>query len=170
MTDQLPDGGFAAPWSEGLSSIDATCYRLDTGGLDPGARERALDFLAARRRPDGTWAEADDLGELLPPWLRSDVPDATAYLSWNAALMLARAGRLDEPPPVKPSGYPQTTWLAAATLLTLGRHEAAAPSLDRLESRIATLDGDDLAWLRRSLGAFAPLPDWPAVDAVLQET
>ena len=170
MTDQLPDGGFAAHWSEGASSIDATCYRLDTGDLGAVGRERALDFLVARRRPDGTWAEADALGEVLPPWLRLNAPDATAYLSWNAALNLARAGRLDAPPPVQPTGYLQTTWLAAATLLTLGRKAGAGPLLDGLESRIATLDADDLAWLRRSLGAFAPLPAWPKVDGVLHQT
>jgi hypothetical protein len=166
MTDepnQQPDGGIPAPWSAGLSSLDATCYRLDVGQLTGPQRELALDFLASRRSPDGTWREAEELAGRLPPWLDPEDPRTLPYLTWNCALTLARAGRLETVPPIEPIGYRQTIWLAAATLLWLGRSDEAAPLLNQLEATIDELDEDDRAWMRRALGRFGPFARRPSL-------
>src|SRR5688572_4940745 len=68
---QMADGGWPASAEGGVPSIDATCFRLneldDLGGLRGPVVERALHWLAAAQRGDGTWQEHETLAEQAPP-------------------------------------------------------------------------------------------------------
>src|SRR5215470_9492653 len=91
---QLADGGWLAGYGE-VASIDATCFRLaeidDLGAIGRPAAKRALDWLAARQRLDGTWEEDRALADSAPPWARPGDPEARFYLTANAAFWLAAA-------------------------------------------------------------------------------
>ena len=67
---QTADGGWPATWGGDVASIDATCFRLaeldDLGALGRPAARRALDWLAARQRPDGSWEEDAVAGRRRP--------------------------------------------------------------------------------------------------------
>ena len=89
VDDQLRDGGFPAAWSNGNGSLDATCYRLsqiaDFGVAASAATDRAIGFLAAHQRSDGTFEEDRAVGLNAPPWARPGDP----------ARLRSRAGRSD---------------------------------------------------------------------------
>ena len=93
---QAPDGGWPAIWAGDVASVDATCFRLaeldDLGALHRPAARRALDWLAGRQRPDGTWEEDESLAGEAPPWARPGDPEARLYLTANAAFWLTVAG------------------------------------------------------------------------------
>src|SRR4051794_30162293 len=69
---QAPGGGWPAFWGGDIGSVDATCFRLaeldDLGALDRPAARRAVEWLASRQRPDGTWEEDGSLAGSAPPW------------------------------------------------------------------------------------------------------
>lgn len=106
---QNPDGGWAAPWSAGVSSLDATCFLLDqlsdfgvpgvgsilgfdadpvaAAGAVPGVDfAAALGFLTAAQLPDGSWSE--EFSDLTPRWLMPGSPEAKVYLTANCARTL----------------------------------------------------------------------------------
>lgn len=92
---QAPEGGWPATWAGAVASIDATCFRLseldDLGALGRPSARRALDWLAARQRPDGMWEEDKSLAGEAPPWAQPGDPEARLYLTANAAFWLAVA-------------------------------------------------------------------------------
>jgi Prenyltransferase and squalene oxidase repeat len=92
----VPVGGWPAFWAGEVPSIDATCFRLseldDLVGLGRPAARRALDWLANRQRPDGTWEEDPALAKQAPPWARPGDPEAQFYLTANAGFWLTVAG------------------------------------------------------------------------------
>lgn len=107
---QNPDGGWAAPWSAGASSLDATCFLLDQlsdfgvpgvgpilgaaaadpvadAGAVPGVDfTAALGFLTAAQLPDGSWSEG--LSDLTPRWMMPGSPEAKVYLTASCARTL----------------------------------------------------------------------------------
>jgi len=93
---QAPEGGWPAFWADDVASVDATCFRLveldDLGGLGRPAVRHALDWLASRQRPDGTWEEDPVLADQAPSWARPGDPEARLYLTANAAFWLTVAG------------------------------------------------------------------------------
>ncbi|GIF65725.1 hypothetical protein Ais01nite_37600 [Asanoa ishikariensis] len=93
---QAADGGWPAIWGGDMASVDATCFRLaeldDLGALGRPAARRALDWLATRQRPDGTWEEDPSLSGWAPPWATPGDPEATLYLTANAGFWLTVAG------------------------------------------------------------------------------
>ncbi len=93
---QTADGGWPAFWGGDVGSVDATCFRLgeldDLGALDRPPARRALAWLRARQRPDGTWEEDEALAGLAPEWARPGDPEARLYLTANAGYWLAMAG------------------------------------------------------------------------------
>src|SRR5204863_4609685 len=58
---QTGPGGWPAPWSGAAPAVEATCQRLaqldDLDALDRPAAARAVRWLVAVQRSDGTWAE-----------------------------------------------------------------------------------------------------------------
>jgi Prenyltransferase and squalene oxidase repeat len=101
---QTAEGGWPAAWGD-LPSIDATCFRLaeldDLGALGGPPARKALDWLASRQRPDGTWQEDPALADVAPPWAKPGDPEASLYLTANAGFWLAIAGPIGtEPPPI----------------------------------------------------------------------
>jgi hypothetical protein len=93
---QAPDGGWPAMWDGQVASVVATCFRVaeldDLGALSRPAARRALDWLAAEQRPDGTWQENAALAAQAPPWAKPGDPAATFHLTANAAFWLTAAG------------------------------------------------------------------------------
>lgn len=91
-----PEGGWPALWGTGISSVDATCFRLaeldDLGALGRPAAGRALAWLAGTQRPDGTWQEDSSLADVAPPWATPGDPEATLYLTATAGFWLAVGG------------------------------------------------------------------------------
>jgi hypothetical protein len=85
------------------ASIDATCFRFaeldDLGALDRPAVRRALDWLVAIQRPDGTWEEDAALAGDAPDWARPGDEAARLFLTANAAFWLSAAGL-----PARPGG------------------------------------------------------------------
>ena len=94
---QAPGGGWPAFWAGDTASVDATCFRLaeldDLGALDREPARKALAWLAARQRPDGTWEEDASLADAAPVWARPGDPEARLYLTANAGFWLAAAMR-----------------------------------------------------------------------------
>lgn len=90
-----PNGGWPAFWGGEIASIDATCFRLgeldDLGALNRPAARRALDWLASRQRPDGTWEEDEALAGQAPAWAAPGDPEARLYLTAYAGFWLAVA-------------------------------------------------------------------------------
>jgi len=155
------DGGFAAFWSGGASSLDATCAVLDRlsdlGDEAATLRTRAVLFLQARRAEDGWWQENASLADTAPAWARPGDSAARVYLTANCGYWCdsARAsdwlaahvsgdGRL-------PS-FVQAHWLAAALLRRHG-HAAASLLVAYVEDNVARLGPAGLAWLASTLPA-----------------
>lgn len=93
---QAPEGGWPATWGGAVASIDATCFRLteldDLGALGRPAAQKALDWLAGRQRPDGTWEEDASYAQDAPPWARPGDPEARLYLTALASYWLTVGG------------------------------------------------------------------------------
>jgi hypothetical protein len=92
---QSRHGGWPATWNGHVASIDATCFRLaeldDLGALNGDAARLALDWLASRQQPDGTWEEDEALAADAPTWAKPGDPEARLYLTANAAYWLTVA-------------------------------------------------------------------------------
>src|SRR3982751_1817410 len=93
---QARSGGWPAFWAGDVASVDATCFRLaeldDLGAPEREPARKALDWLAARQRPDGTWEEDESLAGAAPVWARPGDPEARLYLTANAGFWLAVTG------------------------------------------------------------------------------
>jgi hypothetical protein len=174
---QVVGGGWPAEASSELPSVDATCFHLseldDLGALDRPAARRALAWLAARQRPDGSWEEDEELAGSAPSWARPGDPEARLYLTTNAGFWLAVAGPAEPPPSaganqheaivvraaaafrsaLRPDGswpsYLVTGWLGAALLHHTGWFYEAARVQLTLAERAPGLSASDAA----SLGA-----------------
>jgi hypothetical protein len=179
VAGQNDDGGWPADWSDGASSLDATCYRLDHAvDLGDAVAEpvvRALDFLAARRGDDGFWEEDASLAAAAPPWAKPGDDAAALYVTGSCAFWLARYGRPEADRAagalsvwIREDGtmptYLPGAWLVAGALALLGRELHARLVLQPLEPRIEELDEAALAWLASVLAA-ARLADEPIAAA-----
>lgn len=159
---QNPDGGWAAFWSGGHSSLDATCHRLDLlsdlpdpiPGVDRGA---AFDFI--RRAQDGVGGWSEGPSDATPDWLMPGSPDARAYLTAHCARTLlrldpalpevARAAVLLEAwvdPRGRLPGSAQAHWLAARVLRETGRSLTARRLLDVVGRAFELFGAAQLAW------------------------
>jgi hypothetical protein len=177
---QAPEGGWPAFWGGDRASIDATCFRLseldDLGALDRPPARRALDWLATRQRPDGTWEEDETLADSAPPWAQPGDPEARLYLTANAGFWLAVGGSIGSPGPGSlsgpdPSPYAEVVaratqtfrasmredgswpsyliagWLGGALLFHAGWYYEAAQIQVLLAERVPDMTPADVAWL-----------------------
>jgi hypothetical protein len=165
------------------ASIDATCFRFaeldDLGALGRPAVRRALDWLVAIQRPDGTWEEDAALAGDAPSWARPGDEAARLFLTANAAFWLSAAGL-----PARPGGpldrrvggvyagviagaatalaaslgedgsWPSflvTGWLGAAVLFGQRRYLEAARMRTVLADRLPELSAADVAALACAL-------------------
>jgi len=162
---QTPEGGWPAFWAGDVASVDATCFRLaeidDLGGLDRAAARKALEWLARRQRPDGTWEEDESLAGSAPPWAQPGSEEARLYLTTNAAFWLTVGGgdhaatvaRAVEAfrAALRPDGtwpsFLATGWLAAALFYHLGWFYEAAQIQVNLADRVPEMSAADCAWM-----------------------
>jgi hypothetical protein len=180
---QTRDGGWPALNNGRIGSIDATCFRLaeldDLGGLGRPAARRALDWLASRQSPDGTWEEDRALADVAPPWTQPGDPEARLYVSAQAVFWLTvggldarAAGPLDDRPGGAYAGVANSgaqalraqvasdgslpsflvaQWLAGAVLYRHEMYYESARIQMRLIDRMPDLTGADAAWLAAAM-------------------
>jgi len=189
---QTRSGGWPAFWGGDQPSIDATCFRLaeldDLGALDREPARRAVQWLAAMQRPDGTWQEDESLAESAPVWARPGDPEASLYLTANAGFWMSVAG-----PPVpapsreatlhnevvaratqafraamRPDGtwpsYLVAGWLGGALLYNTGWYYESAQIQLVLTDRIPQMSAADVAWLAAAFRRVGLSP----LDGVLE--
>jgi len=176
----LPGGGWPPLSSSATASVDATCFRLgelaDLGALQRPVSQRALTWLASRQRTDGFWEEDESLAPVAPPWAQPGDPEATLYLTVNAAYWLAVS--VPKPrhyaEPVESEYAQQVTlaadafrstmsangswpsylaagWLGCALLYHLGWFYESAQVQVILAERIAEMSASDCAAMAASL-------------------
>jgi hypothetical protein len=183
---QNADGGWPAPWSEGASSLDATCFLLDLlsdfGALPPAVDiPAAVGFLVSTQLDDGTWREGPS--DRTPDRLMPGAAAARVYLTANCARTLvvhhgpaavveraAQALEWSLDPHGRLPGPLVAHWLGARVFRDTGRDLAARRLLDVVGRSFDQLEPADLAWF----GSNTPLGDrWTrriaARLAVLQE-
>ncbi len=92
---QVAGGGWPAMRTSGIASLDATCFRLaeldDLGALSRPGPRRALNWLAAGQRPDGTWEEHRSLAGTAPEWAMPGDSEARLFMTTNVGYWLAIA-------------------------------------------------------------------------------
>ncbi len=170
---QNPDGGWPAPWSQGKSSLDATCFQLsaiDQLGARQGtaAVDRGLDFLESRMTNEG-WVEESE-GLEVPPWLAYGVEKCRAYLTSNCAFWLTTLGRSEAGEKMATwitahvyDPFDQTRWLTAGLLWQLGDSARAAHLLDDLLVITGSLPVTSVAWMGWTLLRSGVPPQHPVL-------
>jgi hypothetical protein len=160
---QNPDGGWAASWSGGLSSLDVTCHQLDlladldgrsVSGVD---RTAAFEFVRRAQVAEGGWLEGPS--DRTPDWLMPGSAAARVYLTAKCARALLRYGSgLPEvewaaqalewsiDPLGRLPGPLEAHWLAARVLRDTGRPLPARRLLDVVGRSFEQLDPVQLAW------------------------
>jgi Prenyltransferase and squalene oxidase repeat len=159
---QNADGGWAAYWSAGVSTLDGTCLQLSLLYGIPGALlaadiPAALDFVARAQGADGVWSEGPSTQT--PDWLMPGSPGARVYLTANCAATLADYDVAPEAVAkaaealewsVDPHGRlpaPSVAhWLAARVLRTQGRIMVVRRLLDVVGRGFEDFDAEELAW------------------------
>lgn len=186
LAGQREDGGWPPFWAPDASALDATCYRLSQAeGLQISAPHptiaRALSFIRARQRADGSWEENEALRDLAPPWARPGELAPRLYLTANCGWWLAETsltGRMITADPAAhragdylashvaadgslPS-FLHAQWLAAGLWIRLGRDALAERMLDVLATRISgDVPSGALAWMLAMLGGLGIPLDHP---------
>lgn len=180
---QSAQGGWPAFWADDVPSVDATCFRLaeldDLGALGRPAARNALDWLANRQQPDGTWEEDESLAEPAPVWAKPGDPEARLYLTASAGFWLTvagldarSAGPLDHrvggvyagvvhgaaqaiAATLRPDGswpsFLATGWLGAAMLHRQQMFYESARIQAVLNERLADMSPSDTAWMAAAL-------------------
>ena len=159
--DQNSDGGWPAPWSEGASSLDATCFLLDqlADFAEPPPTvdvPAAIDFLRSAQLDDGTWREGPS--HRTPDWLMPGSAAARVYLTANCARALvvyygpdaaieqaAQALEWSLDPHGRLPGPLVAHWLAARVFRATGRDLAARRLLDVVGRAFDQLGATELA-------------------------
>ncbi|WP_067505924.1 prenyltransferase/squalene oxidase repeat-containing protein [Actinoplanes sp. TFC3] len=129
---QTAAGGWHAGGDISVPSVDATCFRLaeldDLGGLHGPPVDRALAWLAASQRPDGTWQEDQTLAGEAPPWALPGDPEATLYLTAVAGFWMTVAELESHPDHEEPARYADTLASAARYVVAQLHPDGTWPS------------------------------------------
>jgi hypothetical protein len=183
---QTGTGGWPAQGGGGVASVDATCFRLaeidGLGGLDRPAATRALDWLVARQRLDGTWEEDPILADAAPPWAKPGDPEARFYLTASAAywlgvasterheVALTRAAQTlrDAVDDGAWPGFLVSGWLAAAVLHLTEYYYEAARICVVLGQRVSSMSAADAASMGVALRRAGVAADDQLLVAVRQ--
>lgn len=154
------DGGWPAAWSEGASSLDATCHMLDLlsdFSVPPPAADipAAIAFLTSAQLDDGTWREGPS--HRTPDALMPGSAAARVYLTGNCARTLiafsgpqraieqaAQALERSLDPHGRLPGPLVAHWLGARVLRVVGRDMAARRLLDVVGRSFDGLTAADL--------------------------
>ena len=194
LAGRRADGGWAPFWAPDYSSLDATCFRLaQCEGLgitfEDADCARAVVFLRARQRADGSWEEDAGVAELAPPWATPGELAPRLYLTANCGWLVAeasvhstfvtadeaaqRAGAYLEGQMAPDGSLPsflQTQWLAAGLWIRLGRDDLARRVLAALTEQLnEEVPAGALSWMLTTLGrtlGFEP-PVIPRAAALL---
>ena len=167
---QRPDGGWAPFWVKDYSSLDAVCFHLaqaeQLGVFETGPVRSALNFLAERQFPDGSWEEADNSAHLAPVWVKPGSLPARLYLTANCGLWLSYSDG-NEHRVLRAADYLlvflqkdgslsdfyHTHWLAGSLWCRLGYRTASEKVFDWLEQRVWDLAVSNLSWLVLSMNS-----------------
>jgi hypothetical protein len=129
---QTASGGWPASTDGVIPSVDATCFRLneldDLGGLRGDVVDRALAWLAAAQREDGTWQESESLAAEAPAWAMPGDPEATLYLTAVAGFWFTVSEVETNPSLDGPVRYGATLAGAAAFVASQLRPDGTWPS------------------------------------------
>jgi hypothetical protein len=166
---QRRDGGWAPFWAPDCSSLDATCFHLaqvEQLGIssDMPAVQYAVQFLAHRQNPDGSWEENQATASLAPPWAKPGSEPARLYLTANCGFWVQVFGkdhtvvsgaadyleRLQAADGSLPS-FLQASWLAAGLWYMQGRFKPARKVIETLIARLDDMDCSNLAWMANTL-------------------
>ena len=182
---QRADGGFAPPWANDYSSVDATCFRiaqaeqLGVNATHPNLKF-AFSFLLGRQNKTGSWEEEASQADAAPMWARPGDKAAQLFLIANCAFWVAQYKASPEAAELassylklrlgdslgygpEMSSFLQTHWLSGALWTKLGELEFATRMIRYLGDRIDKMDVSELAWL---IGAFG-LAGLPANHALM---
>lgn len=131
-TGQTAAGGWPAAGDGSVPSVDATCFRLseldDLGGLRGPQVDRALAWLAAVQRADGTWQEDESLAAEAPVWAMPGDPEATLYLTAVAGFWLTAAEVEAHPHHEQPARYAPVLQSAARFVVAQLHPDGTWPS------------------------------------------
>lgn len=162
QTSQNPDGGWPAPWSDGASSLDASCSMLDQlADFDTSPPDvdvpAAIAFLVSAQLDDGTWREGPS--HRTPDWLMPGLASARVYLTANCARTLvdhrgpaaaieqaAQSLEWSLDPHGRLPGPLVAHWLAAQVFRATGRDLAARRLIDVVGRSFDHLSAVELAW------------------------
>lgn len=194
---QSVEGGWPAVWGQ-VASVDATCFHLteldDLGLLDSPSGRKALDWMAKRQGPDGTWEEDESLAAEAPAWARPGDPEARLYLTAGAAFWLAVADQDARAAGVIEAkvgsaysaavsagaqviadslgaggtwpSFLVTGWLGAAVLYSREMFYESARMQIVLTERLPGMSPADVAWMAATLRRVGlPDDDWLLVSA-----
>jgi hypothetical protein len=179
---QQLDGGWSPFWAKEYSSLDATCFRLAQAeqlglAVSETAIIRAVDFLAHRQSPDGSWEEDKKVANVAPLWAKPGDLAARLYLTANCGLWMALLGNPNKGAS-KAADYLQTHldqdghlpsfmhthWLAGGLWHKLNRQEIAEHVFKYLSERINDLATSNLSWLITTVCAAGVIPNHPLVN------
>lgn len=165
FTGQRPDGGWSPFWANDYTSLDATCFRLAQAeqlGITESETTviRAVNYLARRQSPDGSWEEDEKVADSAPPWATPGDLSAKLYLTANCGLWLALWGD-NVNKASEAAGYLQahlgqdghlssflhTHWLAGGLWRKLNWQESTERVFEYLSKRINGLAASNLSWL-----------------------
>lgn len=129
---QTSSGGWPASGDGTIPSVDATCFRLneldDLGGLRGTPVDRALAWLAAAQRDNGSWQEDEALTPEAPAWAMPGDPEATLYLTALAGFWMTVAEVEAHPHHDGPPRFGATLAAAAALFVSELRPDGTWPS------------------------------------------
>jgi len=132
VAGQTAAGGWPASTDAVVSSVDATCFRLneldDLGGLSGEPVDRALGWLAGAQRQDGTWQEAEELAPEAPAWAMPGDPEATLYLTCLAGFWMTLAEFEAHPNFDVPARFGRTLGAAATWVVNQIQPDGTWPS------------------------------------------